>query len=163
MEAEKVFLSRVVAAVACLIGAAMCAAINPACAGSVAGPDSPLRTVPVLVGSKTVQAKVADNDPARHEGLLGWNTISEDDGMLLDFGREGKFAIHMQGMKFPIDAVWIGNDGEVKLVYEDIQPNSGQVYPAMFSCRYCLELKSGFCKKYGVQIGSRVTFGTQQP
>lgn len=161
MDGEKIFLPRVIAAFACLIGVAMCAAINPACATSVAGPDSQLRTVPVLVGNHTVQAKVADSDPARHEGLLGWQTISDNEGMLLDFGREGKFAIHMQGMKFPIDAVWIGNDGEVKLIYEDIQPNSGQVYPAMFSSRYCLELKSGFCKRYGVQMGSRVRFGGQ--
>lgn len=159
MRHETVSLWRVFAAMTCLIGATLFTGVYPAPAASVSGPDSNLRTIPILIGQKTVLAKVADTDPSRQEGLLGWNSISDDTGMLLDFGREGKFAIHMQGMKFPIDAVWIDHSGEIKLVYEDIQPNSGQIYPAMFSSRYCLELKSGFCKRYGVQAGSRVKIG----
>jgi uncharacterized protein len=163
MHGDPVSLSRILVAVTCLIGAVVSMGPIPAPAASVSGPDSALRIIPVLIGKRTIQARVAENDPARVEGLLGWNSISDDTGMLLDFGREGKFAIHMQGMKFPIDAVWIDNSGQIKLVYEDIQPDSGQIYPAMFPCRYCLELKSGFCKRFGVTTGSRVKLGDQNP
>lgn len=121
-------------------------------------PDPP-RTVEIILGNKTIRAVVADTGPLRVKGLLGWQTISEDTGMLLDFFREGDYAIHMQGMQFPIDALWIDSKEEIKLIYEDIRPNSGLVYPAMFPSRYCLEVASGFCKKYGIRAGMKVLFG----
>ena len=118
------------------------------------------RTISTILGNQTIRTVVADTDDSRREGLLGWDRITEDTGMLLDFGMEGEYAIHMQGMKFPIDAVWIDANGAIKIIYEDITPNSGLIYPSAFPCRYCLEIKSGFCKKYGVKIGQRVQFGT---
>ena len=118
-----------------------------------------LRSVPVALGSKTILAKVAEDDSSRMQGLLGWTSINDEAGMLLAFALESKYAIHMQGMKFPIDAIWIDSKGEIKLIYEDIPPNSGQVYPSLFPCRYCLEVKAGFCKKFGVKMGQKVSFG----
>ncbi len=120
------------------------------------------RTISITLGNQTIRAVVADADASRREGLLGWSQITEDRGMLLDFAMEGQYAIHMQGMKFPIDAVWIDGKGIIKLVYEDITPNSGLIYPSLFPCRYCLEIKSGFCKKYGIKIGQTVQFGSSK-
>ena len=73
--------------------------------------------------------------------------------------RKGEYAIHMQGMKFPIEAVWIDGTKTIRLIYQNIQPNSGVTYPSLFRRMYCLELKAGFCKKYNVKIGSKVVFG----
>jgi uncharacterized protein len=122
-----------------------------------------LSTMPVTLGSKTVTASVANEDWSRIEGLLNWDTITDGQGMLLDFVIPSRYAIHMQGMKFPIDAAWIDENGAIKLIYENIQPNSGRIYPSLFPCRYCLELKAGFCKKYGVAIGQTVVFGSPAP
>ena len=122
-------------------------------------PSQNLRSMTITLGNKTILAKVADKDSSRIEGLLGWTSINDDTGMLLDFIVPGNYAIHMQGMKFPIDAIWIDSKGEIRLIYDDIPPNSGQVYPSMFPCRYCLEVKAGFCKKFGVKIGQNVSFG----
>ncbi len=156
-------VSRMLLALIGLVAAAVFVSPQHAGGASVSGPESALRTIPILIGRKTIQARVADTDSTRQEGLLGWDTISDDTGMLLDFRIEGKYAIHMQGMKFPIDAVWIDQAGEIKLVYEDIPVNTGQIFPSMFPCRYCLELKAGFCKRFGVQTGQRVKLGVQAP
>ncbi len=118
-----------------------------------------LRSVAAKLGNKTILAKVADTDSSRIQGLLGWTSINDESGMLLEFPLESNYAIHMQGMKFPIDAIWIDSKGEIKLIYEDIQPNSGQVYPSMLPCRYCLEVKAGFCRKFAVKMGQKVSFG----
>ena len=117
------------------------------------------REISITLGNRTIHAVMADTDASRREGLLGWSQITEERGMLLDFAMEQQYAIHMQGMKFPIDAVWIDAKGLIKLVYEDIAPNSGLIYSSLFPCRYCLEIKSGFCKKYGIKIGQTVQFG----
>lgn len=118
------------------------------------------RTVPVSLNGHQLSAVVADTDFTRARGLLGWDRIEDGQGMLLDFVIPNVYAIHMQGMHFPIDAVWVDTAGVVKLVYEDIQPNSGKIYPSMFPCRYCLEIKAGTCKKYGIKAGQTMTFGS---
>ena len=122
-------------------------------------PNSELQTIPITLGNRTIHAVVADTDESRIRGLLGWERITEGLGMLVDFETQAKYAIHMQGMKFPIDAVWIDRKGEIKLIYQSIVPNSGLIYPSMFPARYCLEIKAGFCKKYGIKTGQSVQFG----
>lgn len=121
------------------------------------------RTISVTLGKRTIKVVVADTDASRREGLLGWGQITEDTGMLLDFAVQEEYAIHMQGMKFPIDAVWVDANGLIKVIYEDITPNSGLIYPSMFPCRYCLEIKAGFCRKYGIKAGENVRFGPSKP
>ncbi len=123
-------------------------------------PVAASRTVAISLNGNPITAVVADTDFTRARGLLGWDRIEEGQGMLLDFIAPNIYAIHMQGMRFPIDAVWIDTAGVVKLVYEDIQPDSGHIYPSMFPCRYCLEIKAGSCKKYGIKAGQNVTFGS---
>jgi uncharacterized protein len=122
-----------------------------------------LSIMPITLGPKTVAASVANEDWSRTEGLLKWDTITDDQGMLLDFVLPAEYAIHMQGMKFPIDAVWIDANGVIKLTYENIQPDSGQIYVSYFPCKYCLELKGGFCKRYGIKMGQNVVFGSAVP
>ncbi len=121
--------------------------------------SQPLRKASVTLGETVVIASIAETDGARLQGLLGWATISEDQGMLLDFVNESEYAIHMQGMKFPIDAIWIDGKGEIKLIYHSVQPNSGEVYHSKGPARYCLETKAGLCRKFRVKIGQKVRFG----
>ncbi|MEW6110787.1 MAG: DUF192 domain-containing protein [Thermodesulfobacteriota bacterium] len=118
-----------------------------------------ITTMELKLGNGTIKAVVADTPSSRERGLLGWQTIDDNTGMLLDFVFEGIYAIHMQGMKFPIDAVWIDSTGRVLLIYENIQPNSGLTYPSLVRSRYCLELKAGSCKRLGVSMGEKVEFG----
>ncbi len=119
--------------------------------------------VAINLGSKVVKASLANTGPLRVEGLLGWSTINDDSGMLLDFQHEGIYSIHMQGMKFPIDAVWIDASDTIRLIYENIVPDSGMTYPSMFPSKYCLELKSGFCKRHNVRSGQKISFGVWPP
>ncbi len=116
-------------------------------------------TIPITLGTKTIRAVPADTERARIQGLLGWDTIDYDSGMLLDFKMEGTYAIHMQGMKFPIDALWIDENNVIQIIYPSIPPDSGRIYPAFIPARYCLELKAGFCAKFGVKIGDTIVFG----
>ncbi len=125
--------------------------------------DSANQYVAVNLGSRVIKATLANTNPLRVEGLLGWSSINDDSGMLLDFIHEGSYAIHMQGMKFPIDAIWIDGSDTVRLIYENIVPDSNLTYPSMFPSRYCLEVKAGFCKRYNVRSGQKISFGTWPP
>jgi uncharacterized protein len=144
-----------------LILAGALASVGPG--WSQTGQSQQLRKVAVTLGNKVVLASIADTEEARLQGLLGWETITDQQGMLLDFINESDYAIHMQGMKFPIDAVWIDGKGEIKAVYRNIQPNSGKIYLSKGTVRYCLEIQAGMCEKSGVEVGRKVTFGPPPP
>jgi len=118
-----------------------------------------LTTMELKLGNGTVRAVVADTPSSRTRGLLGWQSIDDNTGMLLDFVFDDIYAIHMQGMKFPIDAVWMDSAGRVLLIYENIQPDSGLTYPSLVRSRYCLELKAGSVKRLGISMGQKVEFG----
>ncbi len=141
------------------IGLSLLLVASPMWAAESRDKRKPLPTVTMTVGNAVIEASVANTNESRVAGLLGWSGITEWQGMLLDFGADGIYAIHMQGMKFPIDVVWINSADEVTLIYEEIRPDSGLVYPSVVPAAYCLELKAGFCKKYGVKIGQKVRFG----
>jgi uncharacterized protein len=132
--------------------------LHPTMAASAQDSHGDSKMVSITVGTTTIRAVVADTDATRIRGLLGWNNITEDTGMLLDFMLEGTYAIHMQGMKFPIDAIWIDSKGVIQWRYEEIKPNAGQIFPSMFPSRYCLEVAAGFCRKFGVKAGDKVIF-----
>lgn len=138
---------------------ALTALIPGRVSGAEGSQTARLKRIEVTVGGKTIHAAHADTDAARIEGLLKWDSIRYDQGMLLDFRVPGVYAIHMQGMKFPIDALWINRQGIIKMVYENIRPNSGLTYPSLFPCTYCLEVKAGFCRAFGIGEGQRVIFG----
>lgn len=55
------------------------------------------RRVSVTLAGKTIHAVVADQEKTLLEGLLGWDRITDEEGMLLDFGRSGQYAIHIRG------------------------------------------------------------------
>lgn len=112
--------------------------------------------VAVSLGNRTIKATLANTNASRIEGLLGWKSINDDSGMLLDFPREGIYSIHMEGMKFGIDAIWVDSKDTIRLIYENILPDSGVTYPSMFPSRYCLEVKAGFCKRFSVRSGQRI-------
>ncbi len=157
-------VKRIIAPIMTLLLACVgCAAVSLAQTGapmreSTAHNQLDAKRMSLTLGEKTIRAVVADQEKTLLEGLLGWDRITDEEGMLLDFGRSGQYAIHMQGMKFPIDALWIDASGVVKLIYERIQPNSGRIYPSVYSCRYCLEIQAGFCKRYGVKEGDKIRF-----
>ncbi len=60
-----------------------------------------------------------ESSDLRREGLLGRNSLEEDDGILMKMpgGRGGKAgfltSIHMIGMKIPVAAVWLDESGAI--------------------------------------------------
>lgn len=120
--------------------------------------EEPMRKVVVSGAKGSIVAEIADTDQLRVKGLLGKKELKENQAMLLDFIRPGYYAIHMNGMAFPIDAIWMDETGKILNIYENIQPNSPQVFPSAEKARYCLEGPVGSVKRLGAVIGARLTF-----
>ena len=104
-----------------------------------------------------IEALVADTKESREEGLSGRSGLSDGEGMLFDFGISGKFGFWMKDMLFPIDMIWINNNGIIVNIVENALPED---YPKTYinnpPASYVLEIGANKAREYGLFLGSKV-------
>jgi uncharacterized membrane protein (UPF0127 family) len=105
-----------------------------------------------------VQAEVAATPSARSQGLSGRESLASDAGMLFVFEQPGPHAFWMQGMRFPIDIIWI-NHGQVVDVALNVPVPDGQppLYTPNQFATQVLEVNAGWVAAHHITIGSSVT------
>lgn len=96
------------------------------------------------------RVEVADTFWTRLKGLLGAPPLEAGEGMLLD----GCQAVHMFGMKQPLDVAFLGRDGEVVAVYHDLRPGQRSKYHGQ--ARQALELPVGTLRDTQTRVGDHL-------
>lgn len=110
-------------------------------------------TLPVVVENTTKSLLITENavlpvtQAGRAKGLLNHNQLDPGQGMVL-YPCQG---IHMVGMKFPIDVVFLDHGYQVVYIIESIQP--GQVGPLVKGATMAIELPAGTIKRTGTELG----------
>lgn len=114
------------------------------------------QTASVSFGTTTLQVVVADTPQARRQGLSGRDTIPED-GMLFVFEESARHGFWMKDMRFPIDIIWLDQDGQVVDVKKRVTPDS---YPDTFKpdtpARYVVEVEAGLYETFQLEIGDNI-------
>jgi len=98
------------------------------------------------------EIRIADRFFQRLVGLLKDKALSPNQGLLLYRCRQ----VHTIGMKFPIDVIFLSEEGEVLLIQNDMK--RGQMSPTVKGAFWCLELMAGVAKEQGLNLYDRVTF-----
>jgi uncharacterized membrane protein (UPF0127 family) len=93
---------------------------------------------------------VAERWWQRLRGLLGRPALQPGEGLLLTPCR----AIHMAGMKYPLDVLFLDEQGTVVALYPGIAPGGRTRWHA--SARSALELPAGTLEATGTQVGDRL-------
>jgi hypothetical protein len=91
----------------------------------------------------------ADDAASRSKGLLGRESLAEDEGMWI----VPCPMIHTFFMKFPIDVLFLKRDLRVARVIENLKP--WRLSPWVFSAHSVLELQGGRLRG-GVRAGDRL-------
>ncbi len=92
---------------------------------------------------------VADTTLRRLRGLLGRSGLRAGEGIVL----RPAWSIHTAFMRFPIDAVFLGRDGTVLKVRENLKPWR---VAACKGARSTLELAAGEAARRGIAEGDRI-------
>lgn len=92
----------------------------------------------------------------RLRGLLGRRSIGDGEGLLLEPCR----AVHMMGMRFPLDIAFVDRQGVVVAVYADLAPGRRTRYH--HAARAALEVPVGILASTGTVPGDRLTYVTQE-
>lgn len=98
------------------------------------------------------EIRIADRFFQRLVGLLKDKALSPNQGLLLKRCRQ----VHTIGMKFPIDVIFLSEDGEVLLIQNDM--SSGQISPTVKGAFWCLELMAGVANQQGLNIHDHIIF-----
>lgn len=112
---------------------------------------------PLIIGSTTVQASVADSMPERIKGLSDTPYLPEGLVKLFAFGTEGEHSIWMKDMNYPLDIIWVSRDGKVVHIKENVSPDT---FPEAFSSPkpawYVIEANAGFVASTSLKVGDEV-------
>ena len=114
-----------------------------------------------LPSGKVLQTEVMVSDQDRQMGLMFRPSLPLDHGMLFIFEQPDFHAIWMKNCKFPIDILWLDDQGKVVHVAEKVPPCKAEpcpVYEPLRRASYVVELNAGLSRKEKVVVGSRVEF-----
>ena len=119
----------------------------------------------VQVNSTRINVEIADNFEERAKGLMFRDRLPENVGMLFIFENEGNYPFWMMNMRFNIDMIWIGSDGNVVYIVKDVPPCSAscKVIDPNSDARYVLEVDAGFADRYGIIEGSTLRIVLPKP
>lgn len=81
-----------------------------------------LPTMQVVTPSGTIVVELADTPAARSAGLSNRERLTGVDGLLLKWDVPGRHRIWMAEMRFALDLVWLGPNGRVVAVLNDVPP-----------------------------------------
>ena len=101
---------------------------------------------------KKYDAEVVTKMRDMRKGLSGRKSLGKNNGMFFDFSHKRHHGIWMFGMKFPIEIIFINDDGKVVKVYAadpiSLNPKTWKIYYSKERVRYVLEVSrdAGFAE-----------------
>jgi len=94
--------------------------------------------------------EMAGDVATRTRGLIGHPPLRPGQGLLI---RPCRW-IHMFGMAFPIDVLYVNRDWRVVAVTHDLSPN--RIDRPVLRAQFVIEIKAGDIRRTGVQVGDRL-------
>lgn len=118
----------------------------------------------VKIDKVVLEVQIADTAPRRARGLMFQNELPYNEGMLLVFDDSNKRSIWMLNMQFPLDIIWLNNEGNVIHIEKDVPPckTALETMTCPFyegggpEAKYVLEITAGFVHKFNITENSNL-------
>lgn len=144
--------------------AVMLAVVLTSCASSsdpvpASGAGSEVQVRPsesVSLDGIDIRVYVADSPAEWSQGLEGYDSLADGEGMLFAFGSLETRAFTMKGVTFPIDVLFFDDDLAVSLI-APMDPGDTRIVQSPDPSAYVLELPQGWAQDNGIVLGSRLT------
>ncbi|NHX35225.1 MULTISPECIES: DUF192 domain-containing protein [Halolamina] len=105
----------------------------------------------------TVEVNVSDSYDERYTGLSDHESLGADEGMLFVHPREATHGYVMRDMAFPIDMVFVAENGTVTTIHHAELPPEGEDSPTYEGYgKYVVELPYEYTTEHGIEVGDRV-------
>jgi len=117
-------------------------------------------TVYMTLGDGVFQSRLAINDNERSKGLAGITKLDDDEALLMVYPDQANWSIRVQGLKIPIDIVWLNNDKKVVYIVTDASSDSSvnTTFTPKSVAKYVIELPAGTVDNKSIKLNSTATF-----
>ncbi len=114
----------------------------------------------VRLSSGVFQLRLAADELSREKGLSGVESLTSNDGLLMIFDTDDKWAIWMKDMNIPLDIIWLDSSKKVIYIVKNAEPelSTDKVFTPAEKARYVIELSAGATQKYGIKLGDQASF-----
>jgi uncharacterized membrane protein (UPF0127 family) len=114
----------------------------------------------IHLGDGVYTANVAKTQQDRDKALGGSYSLGDSQALLLVYDTDGRWAITMKDMNYPIDIVWLDKDKKVVYIVKNAPPESYpyQQFEPNSDARYVVELPEGAVGQKKIAIGMTATF-----
>jgi len=120
-----------------------------------AQPELPVATL--RIGSTTVRAEVADEDPERSAGLMFRESLAPDSGMLFVMPSVGPASFWMKNTLLPLSIAFLDSNGTIMEIH-DMQPRDETITRSSFPrIAYALEMSQGWFAGKNIWPGERIS------
>ena len=116
----------------------------------------------VKIDDVVLEVQIADTDPRRIRGLMFQEELPFDQGMLFVFENSNKQSIWMLNMQFPLDIIWLDDDGKVVHIEKNVPPCKTALETVTCpsykgggnNAKYILEVTAGFVDEFNISKDS---------
>jgi uncharacterized membrane protein (UPF0127 family) len=110
----------------------------------------------VYIGEQLYTLEYALTKEEQSRGLGGRESLCQTCAMAFPFIVPGRPAFWMEGMRFPIDIMWVSSDGSVVDIARRISPDSRELYQPEELATLVLEFNAGILDS--VMVGEKLRF-----
>ena len=119
-------------------------------------------TLTFLNDSSDVKAKIdiqiANTEFDRELGLMFRKSMKENQGMLFIFPIDTTQTFWMRNTYIPLDMVFINSQKVIVSISKNTRILSDQTYTSKGPAQYVLEVNAGYCDKFDIKPGDKVTW-----
>ncbi len=118
-------------------------------------PESITRRTVILDAEEPVEleVEVADTHEKQRKGLMGRSEMSDQEGMLFPYWRDGRRQFWMKNTVVPLEAIFISPDEKVREI-KQMEPLDESGVSAR--AQYVLEVPRGWSERHGLSAGDTV-------
>jgi uncharacterized membrane protein (UPF0127 family) len=125
-------------------------------------PSPTPETVPLRMPSgKVLTVELMRTPEERALGVMGRTSLPRDRGLLFIFEESDFHAFWMKNCKFPIDMIWLDENGRVVHLEESVPPckkDPCPTYSPMRRARYVVEINAGQARQEQALVGATLVF-----
>jgi uncharacterized membrane protein (UPF0127 family) len=120
-------------------------------------------TISIPAKRMKLKAWIAESSIEKTNGLQPFSKLGSTEAMLFPFESLSSVTFHMGKVKFPIDIMFLLEDGDNVLKIAKIVHNACPGEDARWTCAatHVLEVKGNTCNKLGLKVGSKLMIEEQ--
>ena len=105
-----------------------------------------------------IDIEIAETEEKQMQGLMYREQMKENHGMLFIFDRDDYRYFWMKNTVIPLDMIFVNFNFKIVTIRKNAKPYDLNSYASTAPAKYVVEVNAGFCDKYGIKVGDKISF-----